>query len=394
VTGACPEAACPSSTAYVMKTSLLGLDTAELRTLMQEEGEPAYRGGQLADWIYQHGARTFDEMSSLPAALRNRLAAKYRVGRSSVVAAQQGRDGTFKLLLEMQDGARVETVGLPYADRFSCCLSTQVGCPIGCRFCASGQGGFVRNLVPAEIAEQVLTINETAESDTLRFSSAGRAIDRVVIMGMGEPLLNYESVARAVQLLNNEMGIGIRHIAVSTVGIVPGILKLAEDKPQITLAVSLHAATDELRRTLIPGHFLGWDAPVTTKVQQFLLPPRESMISGPVDLENQLIVVPTRQAGRRLREALAMHCAEQNTALLSPRVVTPAFFLHSEHESSRAANQTEVTAVWIDVLMKPTSASTASSSRHERRSNPSPGPCIQAVCCNGYAIPSPTEGTE
>jgi 23S rRNA (adenine2503-C2)-methyltransferase len=236
-----------------MKTSLLGLDTAELRTLMQEEGEPAYRGGQLADWIYQHGARTFDEMSSLPAALRNRLAAKYRVGRSSVVAAQQGRDGTFKLLLEMQDGARVETVGLPYADRFSCCLSTQVGCPIGCRFCASGQGGFVRNLVPAEIAEQVLTINETAESDTLRFSSAGRAIDRVVIMGMGEPLLNYESVARAVQLLNNEMGIGIRHIAVSTVGIVPGILKLAEDKPQITLAVSLHAATDELRRTLIPG---------------------------------------------------------------------------------------------------------------------------------------------
>jgi len=236
-----------------MKTSLLGLDTLELRALMQEAGEPAYRGGQLADWIYRHGARTCDEMSSLPATLRNRLAAKYEVGRSTVAAGQQGRDGTFKLLLKMQDGAAAETVGLPYADRFSCCLSTQVGCPIGCRFCASGQGGFVRNLGPGEIAEQVLTVNEAVKSGALQISSRSQAVDRVVIMGMGEPLLNYESVVKAVQLLNNEMGIGIRHIAISTVGIVPAILKLAKEQPQVTLAVSLHAPTDALRRSLIPG---------------------------------------------------------------------------------------------------------------------------------------------
>lgn len=237
----------------VMKNSLLGLDTVELRALMQEEGGLPYRGSQLAEWIYRRGAHTFDDMTSLPDTLQTSLAQKYEVGRSNILAIQQGHDGTIKLLLEMKDDARVETVGLPYADRFSCCLSTQVGCPIGCIFCASGQGEFVRNLRPGEIVEQVLTVNEIIESGIIQIRSRSHAIDRVVIMGMGEPLVNYESVIKAVRILNNEIGIGIRHIAISTVGIVPGILKLAKEKLQLTLAVSLHAPTDELRRKLIPG---------------------------------------------------------------------------------------------------------------------------------------------
>jgi 23S rRNA (adenine2503-C2)-methyltransferase len=236
-----------------MKIPLLGLNTTELRAVMREQGQSPYRGGQLAEWMYRHGARTFSDMPSLPAMLRARLAEKYEVGRSNVLARQQSRDGTIKLLLELRDGARVETVGLPYADRFSCCLSTQVGCPIGCAFCASGQGKFARNLGPGEIVEQVLTVNEAVGSGLMEVSSRSQAIDRVVIMGMGEPLLNYEAVIKAVRLLNDEMGIGIRHIAISTVGIVPGILKLAREKLQITLAVSLHAPGDELRSRLVPG---------------------------------------------------------------------------------------------------------------------------------------------
>ena len=236
-----------------MKSPLLGLDATELRALMGEEGEPPYRGSQLAESIYRRGARTFDEMSSLPASLRARLAEKYDVGRSNVLARQQSRDGTIKLLLELRDGARVETVGLPYADRFSCCLSTQVGCPIGCVFCASGQGRFARNLGPGEMVEQVLMVNEVVGSELMKGSSRSRTIDRVVIMGMGEPLLNYEAVIKAVRLLNGEIGIGTRHISVSTVGIVPGILRLAREKLQITLAVSLHAPGDELRSRLVPG---------------------------------------------------------------------------------------------------------------------------------------------
>ena len=236
-----------------MKTIILGLNTDELRSLVQEEGESTYRGRQIAEWIYRLGARKFDDISSLPATLQTRLAQKYEVGRSKIAAMQQSQDGTIKLLLEMHDGTRVETVGLPYADRYSCCLSTQVGCSIGCIFCASGQGKFVRNLQPGEIVEQVLTVQETMQSGVVPINSRSNRVDHITLMGMGEPLLNYESTIKAIRLLNNELGIGIRHITISTVGIVPGILNLAREKLQITLAVSLHAPNDELRRQIIPG---------------------------------------------------------------------------------------------------------------------------------------------
>lgn len=236
-----------------MKAFLIGLDTDELRALVQEEGEPSYRGSQLAHWIYRHGVRTYDDMTNLPARLRTRLAQDYEVGRSKVVATQQSRDGATKLLLEMHDGARIETVGLPYADRFSCCLSTQVGCPIGCVFCASGLGGFVRDLMPGEIVDQALTVQEMVQSGGEPADNHSHRVDHVTIMGMGEPLLNYESTLKAILLLNAELGIGMRNITVSTVGFPPGIGRLARERLQLTLAISLHAPTDELRRQLVPG---------------------------------------------------------------------------------------------------------------------------------------------
>lgn len=237
----------------MMPVALLGLSTDELRALVQEEGETAYRGGQLARWLYLHGARTFEEMSNLPEVLRARLGEKYRVGRGHVVVCQRSKDGTVKLLLEMDDGARVETVGLPYPDRVSCCVSTQVGCPIGCAFCATGSSGYTRNLTAGEIVDQVLSVQESMQDRPEQTGGGPCRVNHVVFMGMGEPLLNYDATTKAIQLLNGELGIAMRQVTVSTVGFVPGIRRLAEEKPQFTLAVSLHAPTDDLRRRLIPG---------------------------------------------------------------------------------------------------------------------------------------------
>ncbi len=233
--------------------SLLGMSTEELRTLAQQEGETAYRGGQLARWLYLHGVRTYEEMSNLPEAFRVRLSQKYRIGRGHVVVSQHSKDGTTKLLLEMADGARIETVGLPYPDRVSCCVSTQVGCPIGCAFCATGSSGYTRDLSAGEIVDQVLCVRESVQGESQQNRGGPSRVDHVVFMGMGEPLLNYDATTKAVQLLNAELGIAMRQLTVSTVGFVPGIRRLAQDKPQFTLAVSLHAPTDELRRQLVPG---------------------------------------------------------------------------------------------------------------------------------------------
>ncbi|MBC8274104.1 MAG: 23S rRNA (adenine(2503)-C(2))-methyltransferase RlmN [Chloroflexi bacterium] len=235
-----------------MLATLIGLNTNELRTLVEEEGESRYRGKQLAEWIYQRGARTFDDMINLPLMLRARLEKKYEIQRSQIVTVQHSRDGTIKLLLAMHDGSNVETVGLPYLDRFSCCLSTQVGCPIGCIFCATGLSGYIRNLTAGEVADQVLAVQEAVRNQPFEIDSRSCRIDHVTFMGMGEPLLNYEASVKAMQLLNSELGISMRHLTVSTVGFVPGIRKLMWEKLQITLAVSLHAPTDDLRRQLIP----------------------------------------------------------------------------------------------------------------------------------------------
>ena len=223
--------------------SLLGHNTVELRRLAEELGWPAFRGNQLADWLYRQGVTDFSEMTNLPADFRRLLAGNYRIGRSSVVARRHSADGTLKLLLEIASGEHIETVGLPYHDRYSCCVSTQAGCPVKCAFCATGQSGFRRQLSAGEIVDQVLTVA----------GQAGRRVDHVTFMGMGEPLLNYDATVKALRLLKDELGIAARHLTVSTIGHVPGIRKLATEGLPVTLALSLHTPDEETRRRLIPG---------------------------------------------------------------------------------------------------------------------------------------------
>lgn len=222
---------------------LLGLSTAELETALQAMGEPAYRGRQLSQWIYRHGAASFDDMRNLGRNLQQRLATEHSLDFPTVAESYLSQDGSNKLLLELADGERVETVHLPYPDRTSVCVSSQAGCAMACAFCATGLGGFRRNLTAAEIIAQPLL--------AIRNEDAARAT-HIVFMGMGEPLLNLSNVLRSIYLMHDEMGIPMRHITVSTVGILNGIQRLAAEKLQLTLAVSLHAPEDELRHRLIP----------------------------------------------------------------------------------------------------------------------------------------------
>jgi len=221
---------------------LLGKSRDELQGVAESLGQPRFRGDQIAQWVYRRNARTIMDMSNLPVSLRTALDETAEIGRSSVASKVDSEDGTIKLLLELRDGQRIECVLLPYEDRVSVCISTQVGCPASCAFCATGLGGFCRNLDAGEILDQVLTLQQFIE----------RRISHVVYMGMGEPLLNYANVLRSIELLTGEVGISSRHITVSTVGIIPQILELAKLKLPITLAISLHAVDDEQRKRLIP----------------------------------------------------------------------------------------------------------------------------------------------
>lgn len=225
-----------------MLQPLVGQTTKELETLAQEAGQPVYRGRQIASWVYKRGAETVAEMSDLPRDLRERLNRTHIVGLPEVAHRDRAPDETIKYLMEMADGQRVESVTLPYADRVSVCLSTQVGCPAGCAFCATAQGGLARNLTAGEIVGQFLRMQKESE----------RRISHAVYMGMGEPLWNYEAVVRSLRLLGEEVGVSLRNLTVSTVGVVPGILALAKENLPITLALSLHAPDDDLRARLIP----------------------------------------------------------------------------------------------------------------------------------------------
>jgi 23S rRNA (adenine2503-C2)-methyltransferase len=186
-------------------------------------------------------------MTDLPRPLREALAREYDVGRATVTTMQSATDGTTKLLLHLRDGKPIETVLLPYADRTSVCISSQVGCPVGCVFCATATMGFGRNLTTGEMVDQVLTAGELA-----RERAVVPRITHVVVMGMGEPLLNVGPLLKAIHLLHDEVGLSLRHITVSTAGYVPGMRQLADAGLPVTLALSLHAPTDAARASLIP----------------------------------------------------------------------------------------------------------------------------------------------
>lgn len=214
----------------------------ELTTWVKEQGQPAYRGKQLYQWLYQKGARSLCDISVLPKQWREEMA-DYPLGRSTIHYRSVAPDQTCKYLLRLSDGLIIEAVGIPTKKRLTVCVSSQVGCPMDCDFCATGKGGFTRNLQAHEIIDQVLTVQ----------SDFGQRVSNVVFMGMGEPMANIDQVIAAVKSLNHDVGIGARSITVSTVGIPGKIQQLAQHQLQIVLAVSLHASNQALREQLIPS---------------------------------------------------------------------------------------------------------------------------------------------
>lgn len=221
---------------------LLGKSAPELIEWVQQQGQPAYRGQQLHQWMYQQGGRSLSDLSVFPKHWRSQIA-EVPVGRSDLHHRVATPDGTVKFLLRLTDGQIIETVGIPSEKRLTVCVSSQVGCPMACDFCATGKGGFVRNLEPHEIIDQVLTVQEDFR----------QRVSHVVFMGMGEPLLNPDNVLVAVRSLNQDVGIGQRMITVSTVGIPGRIRRWATHQLQTTLAVSLHASNQQVRQQLVPS---------------------------------------------------------------------------------------------------------------------------------------------
>ncbi|MDR9459735.1 MAG: 23S rRNA (adenine(2503)-C(2))-methyltransferase RlmN [Dehalococcoidia bacterium] len=242
---------------------LTDLTPVQIGELVKTMGEPDYRAAQLRHWIYRELARSFDDMTDLPKPFRSYLTRETRLRSIDPVYQVEGRDGTVKALFALADGRHIESVLMSYRSgrgrpRYTVCVSTQVGCPIGCPFCATGQQGFERNLTQGEIIDQVLYLAHVARercgaANNASSESAGY-ITNIVLMGMGEPLANYTAVLKAIRMLISpqDFGIGARSIIISTAGLIPQIKQLSQERLQIGLAISLHASDNVLRSKLVP----------------------------------------------------------------------------------------------------------------------------------------------
>lgn len=227
------------------KPFLAGITSGELQSWLKSKSEPAFRAGQILDWMYKKQVLSPDGMKNLPSKLREELKKDFHAPSFTIAErAESPKDGVVKLRLELADQESVELVVIPADERITLCLSTQVGCPVGCRFCASGVNGLVRNLKAGEIIEEFLAGCE----------AAGRKCDNIVFMGIGEGLLNFEELSKALELLTSPeyFGMSPRRITVSTSGFVPGMKKFAALGKEYTLAISLHAPDDETRKQIIP----------------------------------------------------------------------------------------------------------------------------------------------
>ena len=227
-----------------MGIDIRSMTLEELTAALRDMGEPAFRGKQVFTWLHR-GVRSFDEMSDISKPLREKLARTYRVSGLTAARKQVSRtDGTIKYLWELHDGNCIETVLMRYRHGNTVCISSQVGCRMGCAFCASTLGGKVRDLSPGEMLEQVIF----AQAD------GGVPVSNIVLMGIGEPLDNFDNVLRFLELVNHPLGlnIGMRHISLSTCGLIPGIRRLGELELQLTLSVSLHAPDGETRSRIMP----------------------------------------------------------------------------------------------------------------------------------------------
>lgn len=207
-------------------------------------GEKPFRAEQVFKWLYEEKVKEFDEMTNLSLALREKLKENYTMCNFNILKKQESSDGTKKYLFDILDGNAIETVLMSYHHGYSLCVSSQVGCKMGCKFCASTGIQFARNLTSGEIVEQILAVEQ---DNNIRISN-------IVFMGIGEPLDNYDNVVNAIRIINNQKGIniGARHISISTSGLVPKIYKLAEENIQCTLSISLHATTNEKRSSMMP----------------------------------------------------------------------------------------------------------------------------------------------
>jgi 23S rRNA (adenine2503-C2)-methyltransferase len=244
------------------KPALTGETLASLSARLAERREPAFRAKQIMEWLYKKRARTWDEMTNLGKPLRAWLAETFTLLPTRLLIDKQSRDVTDKLLLELEDRALIETVvirapqegvGLDES-RKTICISTQVGCAMACKFCASGLAGWKRDLTAGEIVAQLLHVCYREDAHDPRAHSGLATFDNIVVMGMGEPLANYDAVIQALTIINAEwaLGFGARRITLSTSGLVPKILQLAEEPLGFRLAISLHGATDEVREQIMP----------------------------------------------------------------------------------------------------------------------------------------------
>lgn len=216
----------------------------ELKKEMIELGEKPFRAEQIFKWVHQEKVKTFEEMTNLSLELRKRLEENYTMCNYKILKKQESKDGTIKYLFDVLDGNAIETVLMRYHHGNSICVSSQIGCKMGCKFCASTGINFIRSLTSGEIVEQIIAVEQDTEEK----------ISNVVFMGIGEPFDNYDNVVNAIRIINNPKGlnIGARHISISTSGIVPKIYQLAEENIQCTLSISLHATSNEKRSSMMP----------------------------------------------------------------------------------------------------------------------------------------------
>ena len=221
------------------------LTLEELQDLVKELGQPAFRAKQLNEWIHDKNVCSFDEMTNLPAALREKLSERFSFNVPVELVKQVSKDGSRKYLLQFSDGVSVETVGMPNRNKLAVCISSQAGCAMGCAFCATGLAGLSRSLTAQEMVDQVLHVAR----------DFGERVTSVVFMGQGEPFANFDATVQALRIFNDPDGlaIGARHLTVSTCGVIPGIRRFAELPEQFTLAISLHSAIQGTRNQLMPG---------------------------------------------------------------------------------------------------------------------------------------------
>lgn len=228
----------------MLKNNIKNYNLEELQKIVQDLGEKKYRAEQIFNWLYKENVTSFDDMVNLPLPLREKLKENYDLHIFKIITKQESKDGTKKYLFDVLDGNAIESVLMQYKHGFTICVSSQIGCKMGCKFCASTGVKFARSLEAGEIVEQL----QAVERD------AGVKISNVVFMGIGEPLDNFDNVLKAISLINNQKGIniGARHISISTSGIVPKIYELADKDMQCTLSISLHSASNEKRSAMMP----------------------------------------------------------------------------------------------------------------------------------------------